>query len=66
MFLYVFAATESCVTDSVQFGRWLAVGVIDCATELAITLNSVYLVKDLRMSIVRKGTVIFAFALRLL
>lgn len=49
-----------------KFARWLAVGITDSITELIFVLMAAFLVSDLRMSMVRKGTVVFAFGLRLL
>ncbi|EXJ88941.1 hypothetical protein A1O3_02005 [Capronia epimyces CBS 606.96] len=53
-------------TFTVPFGRWLAVGITDSLTELAFVVMAGFLVKGLRMSKVQKGTVVFAFGLRLL
>ena len=53
-------------TKILQLGRWLAVGVTDSITELSFVLMAAFLVVDLRMTKVQKGTVIFAFGLRLL
>ncbi|EXJ94614.1 hypothetical protein A1O1_03010 [Capronia coronata CBS 617.96] len=51
---------------SLPFGRWLAVGITDALTELFLVLMAAFLVHGLRMSRVQKGTVVFAFGLRLL
>ncbi|KAJ9603559.1 hypothetical protein H2200_011745 [Cladophialophora chaetospira] len=51
---------------SIPFGRWLGVGITDSITEIVFVVFAGYLVGDLRMTKVQKGTVVFAFGLRLL
>ncbi|KAL2430279.1 hypothetical protein ABEF95_003723 [Exophiala dermatitidis] len=50
----------------VPFGRWLVVGITDALTEAIFVLMAVFLVHGLRMNMVQKGTVVSAFAVRLL
>ncbi|KAL9013964.1 MAG: hypothetical protein Q9173_001362 [Seirophora scorigena] len=45
--------------------RWDIIGAIDIVTEVALFAMAILLVKDLKMSISRKGFVVLAFGLRL-
>jgi hypothetical protein len=51
---------------SSQFPRWEAIGIIDMATDVALFLMSVLLVKDLQMAWQPKAVVVAAFGTRVL
>jgi hypothetical protein len=48
-----------------QFLRWQVISAFDIAFELAMFAMSIYLVWDLQASLDMKGTVVFAFSMRL-
>lgn len=51
---------------SLQFTRWLIIGILDGLTELMFVAMAVYLVAELQMKVSRKCLVVLAFAIRLL
>lgn len=48
-----------------QFARWQTVAGMDIITELALFSTSIYVVKNLQLSLQKKLFVVFAFGLRL-
>jgi len=48
-----------------QFLRWQVISAFDIVFELALVVMSIYLVWDLQAGVGMKGTVVFAFSMRL-
>lgn len=48
-----------------QFLRWQVISAFDIVFELALLVMSIYLVWGLQASLDMKGTVVFAFSMRL-
>ncbi len=53
------------LANKLQFARWQTVAGMDIITELALFSTSIYLVKNLQLSLKKKSLVVLAFGLRL-
>lgn len=57
--------TDNVSTCTNFFARWAVIAVIDAVIELALVVNSVYIVSDLQMPLKSKLIVIGAFSWRI-